>query len=1180
MKKTSLTKKIVAAILAVIMVFSALPTVAFAADDLDQPGQIISKSGSWQTSAPYVTIYMSTDLNAGAPGGTATGSLNYTFAQMKDNEQFDVTLLFSMRKNNSVNSARLENLSSSGLPVDVEWKFYNGSGDSLSDTPYPCDIWDKDYQWHGTYHMTADGSAVYNGKITITFLSGSWSLDRDRYTQEIPITITVIDKRPLVEAIRNARTKEADLQYYTDITAEEFTKALEAAEAIAPAATVVTQKQVTDAVNNLNGAVRDLQYKPADYSKLNAAMDAAEALLGIDNADDVYTIETLADLREAYAAAEDVAPGLDITKQSVVDKAAVDLDAAVKGILKFANYSVMQGAVNAFSMLNPAYYDSAAFNDVKEQVDAAIEEMKLENKLDSTQQDDVTARGMALLQAVNALKGHILPADYADLQKAIDAATALLESDEIGNYTESSVTALRNAVVAGRNVAQDLNIMQQDQIDALTDAINTAMKLTFKGANYEKLIAAIDEANAALQKSDLGDYTEDSVAALREALAAAEEIRDQQLTIDKQSVIDTAAFNLLQAIELTPKPADTSELEALITARTQEVADAKESGLYTEASIARVETAIENATAVANAGYSIKEQSKVEDAYKALNSVALEKQLADYSKLNAAIEAAQETLNNAGDEYTEASKEALRQAISDARAVVAAKYDVSQQQLVNDAVTALQAVQLELKDADYSALDEAIQAAEDFLADPENKELYTEDSLQKVQDALDAAKDVDRDLNITEQDQIDSAVADLTESMQVGDGNLEYKDANIGALQDAIDAANAKLSADDIADYTDDSVNALKDALKEAEDLLASNPDASEQAAVNAAVEKLKGIELVLKGADYSALEEAVRAASERYVQAVSSGNYTEDSLAKLNAAITAASEVPEGLTIKQQHIIDEAIANLNVELVLKPADTGALSDAISAAEDKLANRDNYTEDSVAALQQAIDEAKELLASDPDVSQADEIQAAIDKINNTELVLKGADYTVLDAQIKTAEDLLAGDTSNFTKDSLAVLKTALADAKNVDRYLTIQDQADVDTAAAALASALETMQTYTPLTSVTIVPLNSNDWKEGELIYHKTPWYQTWTSQTVPVGFEINDGAAVKSVTWSYAKWSVDEPEANIENATNESATIRPTFGVGPRSCWIQVTVEDHNGNSVTSDPVKVRFYNWDWQIK
>lgn len=78
----------------------------------------------------------------------------------------------------------------------------------------------------------------------------------------------------------------------------------------------------------------------------------------------------------------------------------------------------------------------------------------------------------------------------------------------------------------------------------------------------------------------------------------------------------------------------------------------------------------------------------------------------------------------------------------------------------------------------------------------------------------------------------------------------------------------------------------------------------------------------------------------------------------------------------------------------------------------------------------------------------------------------------------------------------------------------------------------------------------------------------------------INDGATVKSITWQYANWSVDDPEADIEPAADGmTAVIRAKNSVvGAHSCWIQVTVEDIYGNTVTSDPVKVRFYNYDWQ--
>lgn len=1168
MKKTSFVKKIVAAFLAAIMVFSALPTVVFAAN---ATGPVASSSGN-----------LVNETDAGKYVSFKVNLQNFTFIQTQDNQNFTFTINMGAKKNQGVNYGYVASPNAADRPFTFTQPLGKSSsfvGDGIGSLPGNLIGGNTTVFRDLTVNFVGDGGKTYETAIRVQYDSGSTSgTDRAWRTYDIPITVTVLDKRALNSAIQAANAAASDQDLYSEVTWGDVVAALANAESVA-GNEITTQTIIDRYATALQQAVNALEYKPADYSKLNAAMDAAEAILDTDNADDVYTAQTLADLREAYAAASDVATNLDIRNQSAVDDAAADLQAAVDSMLKFANYSVMQAAVNAFSKLNPAYYDTTEFADVQKEVNAAIEEMKPENKLDETQQADVSARAMALLQKINSLQ--ILPADYETLNKAVEDGLAKLGDENIGNYTETSVKALSDAVTAAQGVEEGLNITHQAEINALAKAVNDAISgLTLKGADYTALDSAITAANAALEKVDIGDYTDDSVNALKAALQTAQEL-SRELTVNDQKLISDTAYALMQATSgLTLKPADTAALIKLIEARTQEAADAKEDGLYTEASIARLETAIENAQAVVDAGYTIKEQSKVDDAYNALNGVALEKQLANYDALNDAINVAQETLNNAGDEYTDESKEALQKAINDARAVVAAKYDVSQQQLVDDAVKALQAVTLVLKDADYSALDEAIQAAEDFLSDPANKDLYTPDSLQKVQDALDAAKEVDRDLNITQQDQIDSLVTDLTGSMETGEGGLEYNDAQVGKLTEAIDAAQAKLDADDINDYTDESVKALEEALQEAEDLLASNPDASQQDAVNAAAEKLKGIELVFKGADYSALTEARQAAYERYTQAVSSGNYTEDSLAKLQDAIIAASEVPEGLTIKQQYIIDEAVANLNVELVLKPAETGSLSDAIAAAEDKLTDKDKYTEDSVAALQQAIDEAKELLASDPDVSQADEIQAAIDKINNVELVLKGADYTALDAQIEAAEALLEGDTSNFTKDSLAALNAALAEAKNVDRYLTIQDQADVDAAAAALASALETMQTYTPLTSVTIVPLNSSDWKEGELIYHKTPWYKTWTSQTVPVGYEINDGAAVKNVTWSYAKWSVDKPEAKIENATNESATIRPTFGVGPRSCWIQVTIEDYNGNVVTSDPIKVRFYNWDWQIK
>lgn len=191
-----------------------------------------------------------------------------------------------------------------------------------------------------------------------------------------------------------------------------------------------------------------------------------------------------------------------------------------------------------------------------------------------------------------------------------------------------------------------------------------------------------------------------------------------------------------------------------------------------------------------------------------------------------------------------------------------------------------------------------------------------------------------------------------------------------------------------------------------------------------------------------------------------------------------------------------------------------------------------------------------------------------------------ADYTSLDELIDRTDAMLASDEiDNYTKDSVAVLESALKQAKAVDRNLTSEQQTVIDAAAHQLQTALDGLVRYTKLDSVTIVPTNPADEKSGELIYHETPWYKTWTSQTVGLGVQVNEGAEIKSVRWQAANWSVDDPEAVFEGVTDrQTVTVRPTFGIGPRSFWVQAVVEDYNDNIIVSAPVKVRFYNWDWQ--
>ena len=1139
-KKAFSAKRVLALALALIMALSVMPA-AFAAD---VTGPVQRTEGN-----------LVGGVDAGHYVSFRANFQNMTFIQTKDNEAFRFQFWMDAKKNAGVNYGWIYNRSADqpqtlstpiGKSFSVTWDSYIGG--------LPGNLFGGN-DWTGTtitVDFVGDGGKVYDTALRVYYDGrGTASAGQTWYTYDIPLTVTVIDKRALNSAISAANAAAADAEYYTEATWADVTAALANAQKVA-GDVIETQSVIDRYTTALQNAVDSLEYQDANYTALDAAKDAAEAILNNEKADDTYTIATMAALREKYEAAQNIpTTGWDIRNQNAIDKAANELSAAVSGLVKFANYATMQAAVTAFEKLNAEYYDPADLAALKVKVDAAKQEMLRENRLDITKQADVTTRATALLKEITSLQK--LPASYDAFNAAVAAAKAKIEASDFQNYTSASAKALSDAYLASASIETGKDITYQATIDAATKAINDALAgLTLKGADYSALDAAIANAQAQLDRTDIGDFTDDSVNALRTALDAAKAV-SRKLTVDQQQVITDATDALLAATRgLALKGADYTALDKAISDREEEVAAAKEAGIYTDASISRVETAIAAAKAV-DRTLSVKEQTQVDDALAALNAVKLEKKPADYSALNDAIKAAQ--------------------------AVVAAKYDVTQQQKVDDAVVALESVKLILKDADYSALNDAIKNAETFLADPDTEKLYTEEAIQAVKDALDAAKAVEKDLDILHQDEITAAANTLVNAVEQAKG--DFNAADLTGLQKAVDAANEKLAAADIEDYTKDSRDALAEAIAEAEAMIERMPNITEQDAVNAKAAALNAMTLTLKGANYEALDIAIAKANIAYNDAKASGQYTEESLAQLKAAIDYAEGLSRSLTIKQQEIVDDAEKALNVTLVYKGANMDALNAAIANAKTALndAHITNYTDASVATLRAALEEAEALVKSNPDITKQDAVNAMAASLSAIKLVLKDADFTALDAIIKTAADKLASpDINTYTPDSVAALKAALEEAKNIDRDLSILDQADVDAAVANVQKALDAMTQYDALTSVAIT--SGGNVVDG-ILYVKVPWYKTYKSQSVEVGFQVNAGADVKSVSWNYANWSIDKPEATIETPTANTTVIRPNGkGIGARSCWITVTVEDFYGNTVTSSPIKVRFYNWNWQIK
>ena len=138
--------------------------------------------------------------------------------------------------------------------------------------------------------------------------------------------------------------------------------------------------------------------------------------------------------------------------------------------------------------------------------------------------------------------------------------------------------------------------------------------------------------------------------------------------------------------------------------------------------------------------------------------------------------------------------------------------------------------------------------------------------------------------------------------------------------------------------------------------------------------------------------------------------------------------------------------------LGLTQGDKTMLEQLIAKADSMVADQDKYVQDNWQTLVDALAAAKEV-AADGDAMDED-IQPAAEALLNAILAQRfKADKSILEELIGEAEGM---DLSGYTAQSVAVFRTALANAQAVmaDETLSEDDQATVDAAVAALTDAM------------------------------------------------------------------------------------------------------------------------------
>lgn len=208
--------------------------------------------------------------------------------------------------------------------------------------------------------------------------------------------------------------------------------------------------------------------------------------------------------------------------------------------------------------------------------------------------------------------------------------------------------------------------------------------------------------------------------------------------------------------------------------------------------------------------------------------------------------------------------------------------------------------------------------------------------------------------------------------------------------------------------------------------------------------------------------KDAVTVAKENLLAAINTANeklaqtdaYTPASLEALQNAVDEAQTVYNKADATQTEV-DNAKANVEAKIAAlkEKADKSALRLAVTAAEGEAALTDKYTEESIAALQTAINAANAVLADD-NATQA-EVDAQVEAVNAAKaaLVEKKAPVVIEELEKVVADATeVVGATDKYTAASLAALQSAI-DAANAVLQNPDATQDEIDAAVQSVKEA-------------------------------------------------------------------------------------------------------------------------------
>lgn len=781
-----------------------------------------------------------------------------------------------------------------------------------------------------------------------------------------------------------------------------------------------------------------------DYSKLQAKYDEVKDTV-------VANYNNTEDFVKALAAAKTILDAK-TADQPTTDAALKALeDGYAKLEIKGADYTALNAAKTTAANIKAENYEQDAnWTAFQTAYDAA---KAIADGLDITHQTEITEAATALTTAIGKLTPKVVEedADYTKLNAEIAASQKIVDTEQASWYTETTWSAFTTALAEAKAVPAGLKKSSQDTIDKAASALNAARTgLKDAAASYTALDALIGECDAL----NSADYTSVSWQNLTIALTAAKAVA-RDLNARDQGTIDTAYNNLKAAKDalVTLGKANYQPLIDEINKGTEYTED-----YYTADTWTAYQTVLTEAQAMVAAG-DLKEDQQSQISAEVEKLVAAKAALkfvdADYTAVDAALAKIPSDADLAAYYTTDSAT-----AVIAARNAVVRGYNKTRQpdvdKMAADIETAV--ANLKLIPADTTALKAAIDKARAV-----DSTRYTSDSYKAMWAKYEEAKALYDTANLTKKDNqaaVDAAEAALTAA---------YKAlVPAGADYTKVVAAIERFEALTESDWTAESWAVAKAKYEAAKEANGKRYTIDQQAELDAFATELNAAidNLVPAPADFTALDAIVKKIN---VYLTSWTKYlTDDYKTKANAAVESANAADfRALTKNDQATVDAKTAEITA-LYENPEFLAWDYTKINEAKAAFAaiDRSKYTDDSLAAVEALFAEVGDDWKQDPRKPEGAQQSTYASQMLIQSRVLKWetllvektveekADYSALDAAIKTAEDLIAKGTGNYTDDSVKVLQDALAEGKALSRDLLASEQAKVDAATAKINAAM------------------------------------------------------------------------------------------------------------------------------